>query len=134
MAAMADSTGEEPVSFLSLEASLSTSEILRPRPPQMSSNLEPSPFRQQPKVLSDSALPVRSLFHEYKTPLFHCPSALARSTQHGASPRNSTTLSGLAQHVESGACGEGSATLKKAMEFVQEHLDKMGLGTIHLLE
>ena len=65
--------------------------------------------------------------------LFHCPGALESTEPHGVSPRE-FTLSGLAQHIESGACGDGPATLKKVMEFVQERLEQMGLGSIHLLK
>ena len=72
--------------------------------------------------------------HEFTPTLFHCPTALVNSTPHSERPRTFATLSGLAQHIESGACGEGLATLKKAMEFVQEHLEKMGLGRIRLLK
>lgn len=64
---------------------------------------------------------------------FHCSGALVRSTPQRVSPRTFTTLSGLAQHIERGACGEGSATLKIAMEFAQELLERLGLGSIRLL-
>ena len=72
--------------------------------------------------------------HELTPTLFHCPTALVNSTPHSGRPRTFATLSGLAQHIESGACGEGLATLKKAMEFVQERLEKVGLGSIHFIK
>ena len=72
--------------------------------------------------------------HELTPTLFHCPTALVDSTPHSERPRTFTTLSGLAQHIESGACGDGLATLKKAMEFVQDRLEKMGLGSVRLLK
>ena len=72
--------------------------------------------------------------HKLTPTLFHCPTALVDSTPHSERPKTFSTLSGLAQHIESGACGEGLATLKKAMDFVQEHLDKIGLGSIRLLK
>ena len=136
MAATADNTGDQPLSSLSLGAPSphSASGIITPTSSHMHSNLGSSPPQQQNRPLSFLTLPAHSLSNNRETPLFHCPGALARSTPHEASPRNFTTLSGLAQHIESGACGEGTATLKKAMDFVQGRLEKMGLGSIRLLK
>ena len=72
--------------------------------------------------------------HEPTPTLFHCPTALVNPLPHSERPRSFATLSGLAQHIESGACGEGLTTLKKAMEFVQERFEKMGFGSVRLLE
>ena len=72
--------------------------------------------------------------HELTPTLFHCPTALVTSSPYSERPRTFATLSGLAQHIESGACGEGLTTLKKAMEFVQERFEKMGLDGIRLLK
>ena len=135
MAATADNSGDQPLSFQSLGASShSASGSITPTSSHMHSNLGSSPFQLQNRPLSFPTSSAHSLSHYRKSPLFHCPGALTRSTPHGASPRNFTTLSGLAQHIESGACGEGTATLKKAMDFVQERLEKMGLGSIRLLK
>ena len=125
------SLGAETPSFTTLGgvggASIpSTLEILTPSSSRKSSNFDtvgrlPSSFHTN---LSS---------HELTPTLFHCPTAIVNSTPHSERPRTFTTLSGLAQHIESGACGDGLATLKKAMEFVQERLEKMGLGSIRLL-
>ena len=80
------------------------------------------------------SVPANFPSHDHAPASFHCPDALATSTPHGISPRKFTSLSGLAQHVESGACGEGSATLKKAMEVVQERLAQMGFGSVRLVK
>ena len=45
-----------------------------------------------------------------------------------------STLSGLAHHVESGACGDGKETMVRAMGFVQRKLEEMGFESIRLLK
>ena len=132
--AITESTNEQPLSFLSLGASPpSINGVLTSTSSQILSKAGPSLFLQHNE--SPSEFSARSLSHNHnKSPLFHSPGALARSTPHAVSPKYFTTLSGLAQHIESGACGEGPATLMKAMEFVQGRLEMMGLGRIRLLE
>lgn len=110
---------EHPLPFLSLDADISSSTGIL-----MALNLNGM----------DNSLASIMPSQEHAPALFHCPGALARQTPHGGSPRKFTTLSGLAMHIESGACGDGQATLKKAMEFVQQRLEKMGLGNIRLLK
>ena len=132
-----DNVDKQPVPRLSLDADIllftTQLEALLPRStpvliPASQVYLDLNKCRSLPSV------PARSPSHNHAPALFHCPGALATSTPHGVSPRKFTTLSALAQHVESGACGEGSATLQKAMEVVQERLAKMGFGSVRLLK
>ena len=44
-----------------------------------------------------------------------------------------STLSGLTQHLESGACEGGKATFLKAVVYVEERLNQLGLGDLRLL-
>ena len=124
---------EQPVPFLSLDAAMPPSTtILGALTPSTTSILTPissQSFLNLSRI--DNSLHSMISSHDHVPALFHCPIALASKKLH---MRKFTTLSGLAQHIESGACGEGSATLKKAMEFVQERLEKMGLGSIRLLK
>ncbi len=70
--------------------------------------------------------------------VFHCPSNILPPTKnkrgHGASVKHFSTLSGLTQHIESGACRGGNATLWKAMEMVQKRLKDLGFEQVHLLK
>ena len=134
-AAMADDLGDPSLSFLSLGAHyLSASGIITPTSSQSPSSLASSAFQRNNRIHGLPIVPGHSLSLDHKAPLFHCPSALARSKPYRPSPRSFATLSGLAQHIESGACDEGPATLKKAMDYVQGHLEKIGIGSIRLLK
>ena len=70
---------------------------------------------------------------------FHCPlglfdSSRGKSSNGGGPPRSFSTLSGLAQHVESGACRDGKAMLKMATRYIEDRLKAMGLGEVKLLK
>ncbi|KAL8803204.1 MAG: hypothetical protein Q9182_003305 [Xanthomendoza sp. 2 TL-2023] len=69
---------------------------------------------------------------------FHCPvnlmSAIKKGKQQKPSIKEFSTLSGLTQHVESGACKGGKNMLKGAMDIVQERLKAMGFKEIELLK
>lgn len=64
---------------------------------------------------------------------FHCPRALIGEGSSRAANRQFSTVSGLAQHIESGACDGGRATLKRVVEYVQEEMEGMGFGRLNLL-
>ena len=70
--------------------------------------------------------------------VYHCPrnllpinSSKAETKQRKA--KQFTTLSGLAQHLESGACRGGRQTFLRCIEFIQQHLGQWGLGGMRLL-
>jgi hypothetical protein len=71
--------------------------------------------------------------------MFHCPISLLPDIQGSSSGKGSpiiksfSTLSGLAQHLESGACG-GAATFRKAAEYIEVRLKEMGIRTVKLLK
>ena len=67
---------------------------------------------------------------------FHCPSSfvLSRDATNVSSPmKYFSTLSGLTQHLESGACEGGKATFLKTVVYVEERLNQLGLGDLRLL-
>ena len=64
--------------------------------------------------------------------LFHCPVSLLPNGDSEKAKRFST-LSGLAQHVESEACQGGGATLKMAVSMIEDRLRTMGFGDVKLL-
>ncbi|KAI1106237.1 hypothetical protein F4804DRAFT_301261 [Jackrogersella minutella] len=63
---------------------------------------------------------------------FHCPRGLI-GEQSTKATKQFSTVSGLAQHLESGACGGGKVTLKRVIEYVQEEMKGMGFGDLKLL-
>lgn len=67
--------------------------------------------------------------------LFHCPLSLVHASLADLvkEPKSFKTLSGLSQHLESGACGGGKATMKRAIRYVEEKLRLMGFGSVALL-
>jgi hypothetical protein len=70
--------------------------------------------------------------------VYHCPSNLllmdsGRAETKEGKGRQFTTLSGLAQHLESGACHGGKQTFLLYIEFIQRHLGQWGLGGMRLL-
>lgn len=70
--------------------------------------------------------------------IYYCPSNLlpvasSRAETKQGKRKQFTTLSGLAQHLESGACYGGKQTFLHCVEFVQRHLEQQGLGRMRLL-
>jgi len=71
---------------------------------------------------------------------FHCPVSLFPVSGNMSVHSNSSwmrksfsTLSGLAQHLESGACEGGVATLHKAAEYIEDRLSGIGMKKVKLL-
>lgn len=58
---------------------------------------------------------------------FHCPTILVSTTKRGNDSRRFKTLSGLTQHLESGACKGGKAGLRKTIQVLEARLSEMGL-------
>ena len=94
---------------------------------------------ERPKPFSTSAgLEMHLASSKHAPKIFHCPSSLfpptkGKGSHHGPTKRFSS-LSGLVQHVESGACRGGKATLRKAVELVEERLKDLGLEQVRLLK
>lgn len=68
--------------------------------------------------------------------LYHCPVSLFSPSVGGAAGaiKHFSTLSGLTQHIESGACKGGKVTLRRAIRFVEEKLSPMGSAQMWLLK
>jgi hypothetical protein len=65
--------------------------------------------------------------------LFNCPRALMGEGNKKKVVRQFSTVSGLAQHLESGACEGGKGTFKHVIEYVQDKMKDMGFGGLKLL-
>ncbi|KAK8143268.1 hypothetical protein G3M48_007495 [Beauveria asiatica] len=61
-------------------------------------------------------------------PFIYCPAAISGSgNDKSKAIRKFTTISGLAQHLESGACIGGEASFWKAIKYIDARLQKMGM-------
>lgn len=58
--------------------------------------------------------------------IYHCPVSLSPSISFSNFRQSFTTLSGLAQHLESGACKDGFAMLRVTARYVEGRLKEMG--------
>jgi hypothetical protein len=68
--------------------------------------------------------------------VYHCPTGIfpeGRSSQPQKSPKLFSTLGGLAQHLESGACQGGKETFNKIVEFIERRLELWGFRSMPLL-
>lgn len=63
---------------------------------------------------------------------FHCPSDLVGAGEEKKT-KEFATVSGLAQHLESGACSGGKETMKRVVQYVQKELKNLGFGERNLL-
>ncbi|CVL08875.1 uncharacterized protein FMAN_14109 [Fusarium mangiferae] len=73
---------------------------------------------------------VRSIPNEIS---FCCPLALMKESSTRKPPKNFSTVSGLAQHIECGACYGGKETLRRAVEYLQSEMKTLNLGGLKLL-
>lgn len=65
---------------------------------------------------------------------FHCPIALLRGKFESKPVRSFSTLSGLAQHLEAGACAGGIAILREAANYIEDCLEDRGIRKSILLK
>ena len=68
--------------------------------------------------------------------IFHCPLSFAGYEDErkvSQLMKYFSTLSGLMQHLESGACQGGNTTFRKTVEYIEHNLGKMGLRGMRLL-
>jgi hypothetical protein len=89
-------------------------------------------FSTIPALQSHIASPIHT-----KKMMFHCPISLAETLKGVDDPvmmKQFSTFSGLAQHLESGACEGGIAMLKKVAEYIQEEMRAMGFVDVSLLK
>ncbi|KAL8879911.1 MAG: hypothetical protein Q9192_008134 [Flavoplaca navasiana] len=70
--------------------------------------------------------------------IYHCPvglmSAIKKGKKKTSLNKEFSTLSGLTQHVESGACNRGKQVLEEAMKIVSGKLKELGFKEIKLLK
>lgn len=93
------------------------------------------PFGRKPfKSLEAMKKHLSSPAHSPK--VFHCPlyfAGLENDRKISQLIKYFSTLSGLMQHLESGACQEGNVTFRKTMEYIEHNLGKVGLRKLRLL-
>lgn len=68
--------------------------------------------------------------------VYHCPTGIfleGRSSTLQKPPKLFSTLGGLAQHLESGACQGGKETFNKIVEFIEQRLELFGFRNMPLL-
>ena len=67
--------------------------------------------------------------------IFHCPLSFAKHENQKATQLVNlfSTLSGLMQHLESGACQGGDFTFRKTVDYIERNLGNMGLRRLRLL-
>lgn len=102
-------------------------------PPSRTRTFKPRALQQH---LSSSVHAKVYLTLVQKTPdeiSFHCPLALMKGSSVKKPLKHFSTVSGLAQHIESGACHGGKETLRRAVEYLQNKMKTMGLGGVKLL-
>lgn len=64
---------------------------------------------------------------------FHFPHTCLRDSGQKRPPKQFSTVSGLVQHLESGACDGGAKTLRRVIKYVQEEMNDVGFGGLKLL-
>lgn len=84
--------------------------------------------------LSIGALQMHLASPKHAPKAFHCPTILVSTTKRGDKSRRFKTLSGLTQHLESGACKGGKAGLRKTIQVLEARLSEMGLKHQSLLK
>ncbi|KAH8593114.1 hypothetical protein B0O99DRAFT_689013 [Bisporella sp. PMI_857] len=102
-------------------------------PPLRTRTFKPSALRQ---YLSSSVHAQVSMSLPLSVPdeiSFHYPRALVGEGSKKKVVRQFSTVSGLAQHLESGACDGGKVTFRRVVEYVQEEMKGMGFGGLKLL-
>lgn len=66
--------------------------------------------------------------------IFHCPISLTPVNSKGLTvQKHFSTLSGLAQHLESGACKGGKSTLRNVAKYIEDRLRELGWKGVSFL-
>lgn len=127
-----------------LTPSASTSRFFTPSEASFSSQLIPSTFtcplcpEQNPKQYKDiNSLHIHMQSRAHASKIYRCPSpSLMLGSDHkstGKQRKSFAALSGLAQHVEAGACEGGKETFSAAISLVNEKLKNMGVKDLKLV-
>jgi hypothetical protein len=95
--------------------------------------------RNRCDVCSKTFKTLRALKDHQKSPVhtstrFHCPIVLLRGKFESKPVRSFNTLSGLAQHLEAGACAGGISILREAANYIEGCLENMGIRKSILLK
>lgn len=102
-------------------------------PPSCTREFKPSGLRHH-LLSSIHAQVSEHLFPPTPTGIsFHCPRSLVEGESEKA-VKQFSTVSSLAQHLESGACAGGKGALECVIEYVQKEMAKIGLGALKLLK
>ncbi|KAI5924021.1 hypothetical protein F4810DRAFT_158701 [Camillea tinctor] len=133
-----------PTSTLSTSTNFHSALALRPRagdgsqtcplcPPSRTRRFKPSALQQHlaSKVHAQVSMSLPLLAPDEIS--FHCPRALVGEGSMEKAVKQFSTVSGLAQHLESGACNGGSVTFRRVVAYVQEEMKSMGFGGLKLL-
>jgi hypothetical protein len=89
----------------------------------------------RPKFLTEAAFQAHVASAAHAPKLFHCPLAfMVDNTGNRKKTKYFSTLSGLAQHLESGACQGSRETFIRAIRHVEERLKLLGLSEVILLK
>lgn len=97
---------------------------------------------ERPKPFSTLAgLEMHLASSKHAPKVFHCPSSLfppgtgkGKKSHGGSSVQHFSSLSGLAQHLESRACRGGQATFEKIVELLEDRLADLGFEQVRLLK
>jgi len=133
-----------PTSTVSTSANFPSMLTLRPRtrssyqtcplcPPSRTRTFKPDALQQHlsssihAQISKSAPLPVPDEIS------FHCPRALTSEGGKKKAVKQFSTVSGLAQHLESGACDGREVTFRRVVEYVQKEMKGMGFGGLKLL-
>ncbi|KAI3318571.1 hypothetical protein HD806DRAFT_512000 [Xylariaceae sp. AK1471] len=102
-------------------------------PPSRTRTFKPSALQQH---MTSSVHPRVTMSLPLSVPdkiLFHCPKVLIGEESMKKAAKQFSTVSGLAQHLESGACSGGKGTFRRVVDYVQEEMKSMGFSGLKLL-
>lgn len=133
-----------PISTLSISTNFHSMLILRPRtrsgyqtcplcPPSCTRTFKQSALQQHLSSSVHAQVPISLPLLVPDEMSFHCPRALMGEGSKKKAVRQFSTVSGLAQHLESGACDGGKGTFRRVVDYVQEEMKGMGFGGLKLL-
>ncbi|KAL3588111.1 hypothetical protein FPOAC2_14010 [Fusarium poae] len=102
-------------------------------PPRRTRTYGPKALQQHLSSSVHTKTPLTVVRSTQNEILFHYPLALMKGSSRRKPPKSFSTVSGLAQHIESGACYGGKETLRVAIEYIQSEMETLNLGGLKLL-